>query len=163
MIYIYIYIIYYIYFIHRIDLSELLGQVTECMRGPAAQEVTNDHHSPLRGDDYCRFRLEGMLKFYKKRIPGYHRVRIMGQVLTIFSSSAGVVLAANSLLYIAAITACLATGVQVYSSFFRFVRPYVCLDVLYLNITAYSYIYRTILNFLNLRTFLLGMARVHTE
>ena len=46
----------------------------------------DNHHSPLRPEEYIGFRLRPMLVFYMKRLPGYSKSRTSTKVVTIIGS-----------------------------------------------------------------------------
>eukprot|EP00942_MAST-04A_sp_MAST-4A-sp1_P012913 g12913.t1 len=56
-------------------------------------EEVDNHHSPLRPEEYLKFRLQPMLKFYRHRLPAYSRNRATTKIMTILGSIGSSVLA----------------------------------------------------------------------
>ena len=53
----------------------------------------DNHHSPLRPDEYLKFRLQPVLSFYRGRLPRYSRSRTFTKVSSIIGSIGGSILA----------------------------------------------------------------------
>ena len=49
----------------------------------------NNHHSPVKPDDYIRFRLRPAMNFYRSRIPTYARAHSFATLIMIVGSLAG--------------------------------------------------------------------------
>jgi hypothetical protein len=58
----------------------------KCKRSIVASDQIDNHHSPLRPDEYLQYRLKPMLAFYMKRLPAYSRNRSLTKCLTILGS-----------------------------------------------------------------------------
>ena len=61
--------------------------------GKTNPEEIDNHHSPLRPDEYLKFRLHPVLNFYRHRLPGYSMSRALTKILTILGSIGSSVLA----------------------------------------------------------------------
>ena len=57
----------------------------------------DNHHSPLRPDEYLQFRLQPVLSFYRGRLPRYSRSRTLTKVSSIIGSICGSILAVFNL------------------------------------------------------------------
>ena len=55
--------------------------------------IINNHHSPVKPDDYIAFRLRPAMAFYRNRIPMYSRAHSFAQLLMVVGALAGGVLA----------------------------------------------------------------------
>jgi hypothetical protein len=53
----------------------------------------DDHYSPLKPQDYLRFRIKPTSKFYQGKLPKYYRSRAVSETLLLFSMLASTVLA----------------------------------------------------------------------
>jgi hypothetical protein len=77
----------------------------------------DDHHSPIRPDDYLRFRVRPMLRFYRRRMPKYEKYNLVLKILIILASLASTVLGVAGYAKWAPITAAFAALFTAYSQF----------------------------------------------
>jgi hypothetical protein len=73
-----------------------------CCGGRAKTDIVpagniDNHHSPLRPDEYLLFRLQPVLNFYRGRLPRYSRSRTLTKVSSIIGSICGSILAVFNL------------------------------------------------------------------
>jgi hypothetical protein len=73
-----------------------MGENSSGLSKEMEEDSFDDHHRPLRPDDYLQFRVRPMLEVYKRRLPLYSRRKTVASVLIILGTiSATVVAAAN--------------------------------------------------------------------
>lgn len=81
-----------------------------------ADQIDN-HHSPLRPEEYLRFRLKPMLDFYMRRLPGYSRSRTSTKLLTIIGSIGSSILAILNLTHYSVLLVVVISSVVAWSEF----------------------------------------------
>jgi hypothetical protein len=77
-----------------VSLCEALDLIEESTRHEVDLDEPEDtHFKPAQPTEYCRFRVQKMIEFYKTRIPVISRVKYIGQTFLVLGSVAGVILA----------------------------------------------------------------------
>ena len=77
----------------------------------------NNHHSPLRPEEYLMFRLKPAQKFYMDRLPRYSKSRTLTKAITILGSIAGSILAVFDLSEYSVLVVVLISSVVAWSEF----------------------------------------------
>ena len=54
--------------------------------------MLDDHHKPLNPDSYIHLRVEPNIRFYQRRLPKYHRVCTITELLLILGALSGMLL-----------------------------------------------------------------------
>jgi hypothetical protein len=77
----------------------------------------DNHHSPLRPEEYLVYRLKPMLTFYMRRLPGYSRNRTITKMVTILGSIGGSILAVFDLSEFSVLLVMVISSVVAWSEF----------------------------------------------
>jgi hypothetical protein len=77
----------------------------------------NNHHSPLRPDEYLSFRLQPVLCFYRGRLPRYSRSRTLTKVSSIIGSIGGSILAVFDLANFTVVLVMVLSAIVAWSEF----------------------------------------------
>ena len=77
----------------------------------------NNHHSPLRPDEYLSFRLQPVLCFYRGRLPRYSRSRTPTKVSSIIGSIGGSILAVFDLANFTVVLVMVLSAIVAWSEF----------------------------------------------
>jgi hypothetical protein len=80
-------------------------------------DPNDDHHSPLKPEEYLAFRVKPMLDMYQRRVPQYSRRRKFNTVLSFLLTAGGTVLAVLELASWAAISTAAVGVVMSFSEF----------------------------------------------
>lgn len=83
-------------------------KVTKIIPGRRNPDEKDDHHSPLDPDDYIRFRVNPVVKFYQSRLPRYYRQLQLVEAAMVIGQVVSVLMAA---FHLASWTSIAATGV----------------------------------------------------
>jgi hypothetical protein len=77
----------------------------------------DNHHSPLRPEDYIKFRLLPTMHFYRSRIPKYSRCRAFAKMLMVVGSLAGAILSFLDSSFWVAFISCVTSSVVAWIEF----------------------------------------------